>query len=154
MKALKKKINSNKSKYSKSKYAKNSGLIEDSEDSFDSDETQDSEDFDDSDEIGDSDKNGADDSEDFDNFSEGEKDFIDVNSKGHFRSRGLFKSVWWKRGILKGFIVWLIIAGIFHFFDFVGLVVVIDWKRWFFFLIFIIIIGLAYEKFLINHIKL
>ena len=65
----------------------------------------------------------------------------------HKRSHGLFKNVWWKKGLLKGFVVWLAIVIIFYIFDFLGMVEVIDWKRWFFFLVLLAVLGLAYEKF-------
>jgi hypothetical protein len=72
---------------------------------------------------------------------------------GHLRSRGLFKNIWWKKGLLKGFSVWIAIVIIFYIFDFLKLVDVISWERWFFFLIILLIFGIAYEKFLYGKIS-
>ena len=135
VKKLSNKINSNKSKY-----AKGSLKISNSLESNDSEEFNDE--FDENDN----------ENEDFQDDSM-ENDFQEVPSNGHLRSHGLFKNVWWKKGALKGFAVWITIVIIFYIFDFFGLVEVIDWKRWLFFLIFLVLIGITYEKFLFNKIK-
>lgn len=72
----------------------------------------------------------------------------------HKRSNGLFNNPWWKRGLLKGFIVWLIFVVFFYLMDFIGLVEVIDRVKWFFFLILLIILGMAWEKILYKFIKI
>jgi hypothetical protein len=95
-------------------------------------------------------------------FSENEEDYaeepLDTNPvptpQGHIRSNGLFDNVWWKKGLLKGIILWLAVVVIFYLFDVFGLVQVIDWKRWAFFLVFLAIIGMAYEKFMAGRIQI
>lgn len=69
------------------------------------------------------------------------------------RSRGLFNNPWWKKGALKGAIVWLIFVVFFYLMDFFGLVQVIDARRWGFFLVLLIILGMAWEKILYKFIK-
>jgi hypothetical protein len=96
--------------------------------------------------------------EDFDDsdedFSEeeNEEDFEEI-PVGPKRSRGLFNNPWWKKGLLKGFIAWLIFVVFFYLMDFVGLIEVIDAKRWFFFLVLLLVLGMAYEKYLHYYIK-
>jgi len=65
----------------------------------------------------------------------------------HIRSRGLFNNIWWKKGLLKGFVLWFVIVIIFYLFDFLGMVEVIDWKRWAFFLVLLLILGMGYQKY-------
>lgn len=72
----------------------------------------------------------------------------------HKRSKGLFNNPWWKKGVLKGFIVWLIFVVFFYLMDFIGLVEVIDKLRWFFFLVLLVILGMAWEKILYKFIKI
>jgi len=95
-------------------------------------------------------------------FSESEEDYAEEpldetlvpTPQGHIRSNGLFNNVWWKKGLLKGIILWLAVVVIFYLFDVFGLVQVIDWKRWAFFLVFLAIIGMAYEKFMAGRIQI
>ncbi len=126
----KKKLNARASKYSKKSLAyevdeNNDAQDEMSEEEFPEDENSEEQGFDEQ-----------------ENYSENE-----FPKNAHKRSHGLFKNVWWKKGLLKGFVVWLAIVIIFYIFDFLGMVEVIDWKRWFFFLVLLAVLGLAYEKF-------
>jgi len=73
---------------------------------------------------------------------------------GHLRSRGLFNNVWWKKGLLKGFSIWLVIAIIFYLFDFLGLAQVVDAKRWLFFLVLLLILGMGYQKYLSGKVSI
>jgi hypothetical protein len=72
----------------------------------------------------------------------------------HPRSRGLFSNIWWKKGVLKGFVTWGVIVIIFYIFDFLKMVEVITWERWAFFLILLLIFGMAYEKFLCGRVQI
>lgn len=140
------KINSNNSKYARAK------LINSKEDGLDSDDE-----FDEQDEFGeqnDSDEQDFDDnaSEDFDDNASEDFDDGEAVVNKHLRSNGLFSNVWWKKGLLKGFLAWVVIVIVFYLFDFFGLVEVIDWKRWLFFLFFLLVIGLTYDKFKLNRI--
>jgi hypothetical protein len=77
-----------------------------------------------------------------------------IPASTHIRSNGLFNNVWWKKGLLKGIVLWLVFVVIFYVFDLLGMVEVIDWKRWAFFLIFLALIGMAYEKFMVGRIQI
>ncbi len=97
--------------------------------------------------------------EEFDDYSEGDEEDLNLEQpvlvqKSHIRSNGLFSNPWWKRGLLKGIIAWLIIVVFFYMVDFVGLIEVVDAKRWGFFLLLLIILGMAWEKFLYKFIKI
>ncbi len=153
VKKIKKKLNSNISKYSNSSIIKKKFVHE--EDALSDEYDANSEDGD----LGDdSEDDSFDESENPEEFGENQEfnEFGDnemengepIIKTGHLRSNGLFKNIWWKKGVLKGFSIWLCIAIIFHFFDLVGLVEVIDWKRWLFFLILLVLLALTYEKFL------
>ena len=72
----------------------------------------------------------------------------------HKRSNGLFNNPWWKRGLLKGFIVWLIFVVFFYLMDFIGLIEVIDKVRWFLFLVLLVILAMAWEKFFYKYVKI
>jgi len=72
----------------------------------------------------------------------------EVGTKGHSRSRGFFKNIWWKKGLLKGFFVWLLIVVFIYVLDFFGMAEVVDAKRWTFFLILLLILGMGYQKYL------
>ena len=72
----------------------------------------------------------------------------EVGKKGHVRSRGLFKNIWWKKGILKGIFVWLLIVIFVYVLDFFGMAEVVDAKRWAFFFILLVIFGMGYQKYL------
>lgn len=87
-------------------------------------------------------------------FNDSEDVVVPVAGFSKTRSNGLFNNPWWKKGLLKGFIVWLLFVVFFYLIDFIGLIEVIDAKRWFFFLIFWLIIGMAWEKYLHNYIKI
>ena len=137
------KISSNKSKYSKSKKL---DMPKDFDDEFDEDDQEldgngEGQDFDENNDSGEFDENQN--GDDFDENSE--------VPKSHLRSNGLFENTWWKKGLLKGFIIFLIAVVFFYFFDFVGLINVENWKRWFFFLVVLLIFGLVYEKFKLNR---
>ncbi|MDD3083453.1 MAG: hypothetical protein PHP82_00330 [Candidatus ainarchaeum sp.] len=136
-----KKINSNKSKYAR--YGVNRELKTIESDEIDSSEDIEDDSFNENDEFSDEDSPSE-----FDDSNENE-----LPVSNHLRSKGLFKNVWWKKGLLKGFVIWLSIVIIFYIFDFIGLVEVIDWKKWLFFLIFLMLVGMAYEKFFYNKIK-
>jgi hypothetical protein len=165
----KKKLNANNSKYASpnsnivnncsecseddlksNTYVKNKS-IEIGDDAFEDNEFDENQDFED--DKGFDESNEFDENQDFDNNDL--KETKENNDKkigySHLRSKGLFQNIWWKKGILKGFLVWLLIVVIFYVFDFFGLVEVIDWKRWLFFLFFILIIGMAYEKLKLNQ---
>lgn len=85
-----------------------------------------------------------------DSFEEKEPGII---QRTKIRSRGLFNNPWWKKGALKGAIVWLLFVVFFYLMDFVGLVEVIDARRWGFFLLLLMILGMAWEKILYKFIK-
>ncbi len=107
-------------------------------------------------EINEEDFNGEEDvSEDFDKNESADETLPEESmlGQGHSRSRGLFQNVWWKKGVMKGFVVWLVIVIIFYIFDFIGLVEVISKERWFFFLIVLLLLGMAYEKYLFGKIE-
>ena len=74
-------------------------------------------------------------------------------SNGHVRSRGLFNNIWWKKGLLKGFSIWLAIFIIFQIFDLLKMVEVIELKRWVFFLVLLLIIGMGYQKYISGKTK-
>lgn len=97
-----------------------------------------------------------DDSQEFDNDLNNEEDIVAEENfpRSRIRSQGLFKNPWWKRGALKGAIVWLIFVVFFYLMDFLGLVKVVDAMRWGFFLLLLIILGMAWEKILYKFIKL
>jgi len=88
------------------------------------------------------------------NFDEYSEDPVQPISSAHQRSRGLFNNIWWKKGLLKGFSVWLAIVIIFYFFEIMGLVEVIDWKRWAFFLVLLVIMGMVYQKYISGKVDL
>ncbi|MFA5763284.1 MAG: hypothetical protein WC915_00555 [archaeon] len=145
-----KKISSTTSKYSKAKFKqKASGDFEDDvNDTSDLTEGQGAEEFA-SEEGFDEEGSGE------DAFDETGADDVTLQSpSGHVRSRGLFQNVWWKKGALKGFIAWAIIVIIFYVFDFLKMVEVISWQRWGFFLILLLILGIAYEKFFSGKIQI
>jgi len=97
-----------------------------------------------------------------DDFTESEDDYAEEpldtepvpTPQGHIRSRGLFDNVWWKKGLLKGVLLWIVLVVIFYLFDFLGMVEVVDPKRWAFFLVFLLVIGMAYEKFMAGRIQI
>ena len=148
-----KKINSNNSKYARAKLinSKDEGLVQDDEfdEQNDVDEQNDSDQQGEVDEQDDFNDNS---SEDFDDNESTDFDNEAVAINKHLRSNGLVSNVWWKKGLLKGFLAWIVIVLIFYLFDIFGLVEVIDWKRWLFFLFFLLIIGLTYDKFKLNKI--
>jgi len=72
----------------------------------------------------------------------------DAPQTEHMRSRGLFQNIWWKKGLLKGFFVWLLIVVFVYVLDFFGMAEVVDVKRWVFFLILLLILGMGYQKYL------
>ena len=74
------------------------------------------------------------------------------NAKSHIRSRGLFKNVWWKKGLLKGFFVWVIVVIFVYVLDLFGMAEVVDAKRWVFFLVLLLILGMGYQKYISNKI--
>jgi hypothetical protein len=140
-----KKLNSTLSKYSKTKSSsKVSDDFEDDEINVASDleENPDEEEFGDG------------------GFGEGasegalDENYVGQSVSGHLRSRGLFENIWWKKGALKGFMAWAAIVIIFYIFDFLKMVEVISWQRWGFFLILLLILGAAYEKFFSTRIKI
>ncbi len=142
-----KKLNSTTSKYSKTKSSKKiSDDFEDDEinDASDLEEGQGEEEF--ADEEG-FDEEGSDEGALDENFDE-------QPVAGHLRSRGLFQNIWWKKGALKGFMVWAVIVIIFYIFDFLKMVEVISWQRWGFFLILLLILGMTYEKFFSTRIQI
>ncbi|MDD4251166.1 MAG: hypothetical protein PHX27_03175 [Candidatus ainarchaeum sp.] len=158
-KLIKKKLKSSSSKYSNKKILR-TNKFEDSDDLKDFDESSELDDSqaDDSelnDESGDDFSNSDDDFDDTQdsNFNDSQE-LIGNGTGNHLRSHGLFNNIWWKKGMLKGFSIWVLIVIIFYIFEFFGLVDVIGWKRWGFFLIFLMIIGLAYEKFLSKKLKI
>jgi hypothetical protein len=131
------KINANKSKYSK---GKKFGIVKDADIPNEDDEYEE-------------------DSFENEEFDESEDDFTEeaveeTKSNTHLRSNGLFQNLWWKKGVIKGFLLWLVIVVFFYVFALFGLVEVIAWKRWAFFLVFLIILGMTYEKFFYNKIKI
>jgi len=67
---------------------------------------------------------------------------------GHLRSRGLFNNVWWKKGMLKGFFLWVVIVIFVYLLDILGMAQVVDAKRWLFFLVLLLILGMGYQKYL------
>ena len=67
---------------------------------------------------------------------------------GHLRSRGLFENVWWKKGMLKGFFLWVVIVIFVYLLDVLGMAQVVDAKRWLFFLVLLLILGMGYQKYL------
>jgi hypothetical protein len=95
-------------------------------------------------------------------FSESEDDYAEEpldtepvpTPQGHIRSNGLFDNVWWKKGLLKGVLLWIVLVVIFYLFDLLGMVEVVDPKRWAFFLVFLLVIGMAYEKFMAGRIQI
>ena len=97
-----------------------------------------------------------------DDFTESEDDYAEEpldtepvpTPQGHIRSRGLFDNVWWKKGLLKGVLLWIVLVVIFYLFDLLGMVEVVDPKRWAFFLVFLLVIGMAYEKFMAGRIQI
>ena len=126
---VKAKMDANKSKYSKSK--------------IEQEEFDESEEFDENQEVDELDETNE--SDDFEN-----EEPIEVPS-GHLRSHGLFQNVWWKKGLLRGFLVFVILIVFLYLFDFAGLIAVENWKRWLFFLVVVLVFGLAYEKFKLNR---
>jgi hypothetical protein len=142
-----KKLNSTLSKYSKTKSNKKFS------DDFEDDETNDDSDLEES--------QGEEDFADEEGFDEGgnvkddfDENIVDQSSSGHLRSRGLFQNIWWKKGALKGFMLWAVMVIIFYIFDFLKMVEVISWQRWGFFLILLLILGAAYEKFFSTRIQI
>jgi len=97
-----------------------------------------------------------------DDFTESEDDYAEEpldtepvpTPQGHIRSNGLFDNVWWKKGLLKGVLLWIVLVVIFYLFDLLGMVEVVDPKRWAFFLVFLLVIGMAYEKFMAGRIQI
>ena len=142
-----------KLKASSSKYAKKSGPKE--IDELEEDYAEDVEDDFVEDEQSEDGKDYVD--ENADDYSDeplNEQDDPITTHQGHVRSRGLFENIWWKKGLLKGLVVWFAIVIIFYLFDFLGLIEVIDWKRWIFFLVLLIIAGMTYEKFMAGRIQI
>jgi hypothetical protein len=127
-----KKINSAASKYSKTKTNVSSDEFEDGEQVEENEE-------------------GFEEDPIEENFDE--NNVGDVTT-AHPRSRGLFSNIWWKKGVLKGFIAWVIIVVIFYIFDLLKMVEVITWERWAFFFILLLIFGMAYEKFLAGKVQI
>ena len=87
----------------------------------------------------------------------GGEDYADIDEKEgpvHSRSNGLFDNVWWKKGILKGILAWLVIVVVFYIFDFLGLVEVVDAKRWLFFLVLLLVLGMGYQKYLSGRVAI
>jgi hypothetical protein len=70
------------------------------------------------------------------------------DAKSHIRSRGLFKNIWWKKGLLKGFFVWILIVIFVYILDLFGMAEVVDVKRWVFFLVLLLILGMGYQKYI------
>jgi hypothetical protein len=132
------KINANKSRYSKNinKRNSNGNLEQDSE----LDEYSEEEDYNEEYEKG------------VDELEQDEIPPIEEPKKiNPHKHNNFFQNVWWKKGIIKGFTLWILFVILFYVFEFLGMVDVIDWKRWLFFLLFLLIIGLAYEKFYLNR---
>ncbi|MBT4870411.1 MAG: hypothetical protein HON47_02465 [Candidatus Diapherotrites archaeon] len=68
--------------------------------------------------------------------------------KSHIRSRGLFKNIWWKKGLLKGFFLWILIVIFVYILDLFGMAEVVDAKKWIFFLVLLLIFGMGYQKYI------
>lgn len=73
---------------------------------------------------------------------------------GHFRSRGLFMNVWWKKALLWAVVIWL---GIFIFtfiLQAINLVKIDLSRAWLFLLLVILVFSLVYQKYLSGKIKI
>lgn len=75
------------------------------------------------------------------------QDLLNGERQGHYRSRGLFNNVWWKKGALQGFVVWLAIVLFSYFMEFFDMVNVEGWKNWGIFLVILVLLGMIYQKY-------
>jgi hypothetical protein len=72
----------------------------------------------------------------------------------HVRSHGLFENVWWKKGAIKGFIVWLLLVLLIYVLQAMDMANAENWKRWAFFLVLFVLLGMTYQKFISGRIKI
>jgi len=69
-------------------------------------------------------------------------------ARSHYRSHGLFHNVWWKKGILWGFLFWLLIVAFAYLLDLFKMVSEVTSKEnWFFLLIIFIAASCVFHRF-------
>ena len=93
-------------------------------------------------------------SEDQDPIEELPEDVIRATPKGHFRSRGLFTNVWWKKALLWGAVWWLGIFAFTFLLQVLGLIIIDLSKDWLFLLIVIEVFSLVYQKYFSGKLKI
>lgn len=93
-------------------------------------------------------------SEDQEPIDELPEEDIGKEPTGHFRSRGLFMNVWWKKALLLGAVWWI---GIFVFtflLQVLGLIIIDLSRDWLFLLIVIEVFSLVYQKYFSGKLKI
>ncbi|HNV01219.1 MAG TPA: hypothetical protein PKK60_02210 [archaeon] len=93
-------------------------------------------------------------SEDQEPIDELPEEDIQKEPQGHFRSRGLFTNVWWKKALLWGAVWWI---GIFVFtflLQVLGLIIIDLSRDWLFLFIVIEVFSLVYQKFFSGKLKI
>ncbi len=79
---------------------------------------------------------------------------IQKEPAGHFRSRGLFTNVWWKKALLLGAVWWIGIFAFTFLLQVLGLIIIDLSRDWLFLLIVILVFSLVYQKFFSGKLKI